>query len=63
MPETAPSKKYERPFTLRGDDAFFQAVKELQKLNEGALDMPTKSNVIRLAVMNELDRKRRERRK
>lgn len=52
--------KYRRPFNMRVDDEFIAAVIELQRLNE---DVPTKSDAIRRAVLNELDRKRKERRK
>ncbi len=63
MAEIIAAKRYDRALTLRGDDELFRAVKELQKLGEGELDMPTKSDVIRDAILNELDRKRKERRK
>ena len=59
MANTQPLK-YRRPFNMRVDDEFVAAVKELQRLNE---DVPTKSDAIRRAVMNELDRKRREHRR
>jgi hypothetical protein len=52
--------KYSRPFNMRVDDEFVAAVKELQRLDP---DVPNKSDTIRRAVMNELERKRREKRK
>lgn len=52
--------KYERPFTLRGDDEFFAAVSELQKTDE-SVDTPTKSDVIRRAVIEMRDRRRKTR--
>ncbi len=45
---------------MRVDDEFIAAVLELQRLSE---DVPTKSDAIRRAVLETLDRKRKERRK
>lgn len=51
--------KHNRAFTMRVDGEFLSAVKELQRLNE---DVPTKSDAIRRAVLNELERKREAKR-
>lgn len=55
-------KKYTRVMTLRGDLEFFAAVAELQKGDESP-DTPNKSAIIRQAVIEMRDRRRKERRK
>lgn len=61
MANTA-TRKYERALTLRGDPEFFAAVAQLQKAGD-ALDLPTKSDVIRQAVIEARDRLPRDKRK
>ncbi len=49
--------KHGRPLTLRGDEEFFAAVKGLQTADDSP-DVPTKSEVIRRAVLRDWDRVR-----
>lgn len=61
MVNVAP-RRFGRPFTMRGDGEFDAAVRELQHAD---LEQPppSKSEVIRQAVLEARDRKRKERRK
>jgi ribosomal protein L4 len=50
------SVKYNIPVTIRVDQEFVEAVKELRR---AADDPPTKADIIRRAVLNERDRERK----
>ncbi len=57
MGNTSP-KKYGRAFTIRVDQEFLDAVDRIRRLSadyETALPIPTASEVVRNAVLNELD--------
>ena len=56
-------QKFDDAFTLRVDKDFRAAVGDLQRWDDGDNGVPSMSDVIRAAVMEVRERKRKERRK
>lgn len=57
MPNVSP-KVQDRSFTLRADDAFFDALDELRSMLK---PVPSKSDAVRMAVMEALERRKKVR--
>ena len=52
--------KYHRPFHMRVDDEFYDAIKELRRLDD---ELPSQADVVRNAVFEKRDRVRAQKAK
>jgi hypothetical protein len=48
--------KYARPFHMRVDDEFYEAVKDLRLQGQQGAEMPSQADVVRKAVFDARDR-------
>jgi hypothetical protein len=62
MANTSPVK-YDRPFHMRVDDEFYEALKDLRLHGQKGVEMPSQADVVRKLVFEARDRLPRDKRK